>query len=123
MISEELAPYHPLRASSMNSSSCPQTILPDESVFMNSRKANLPTPSVSVKAMEGSCRLTASRNAGCSPVKLNSVANFFPLGLRVVYQHWRLDAVAKLSFGSVNFSGLVLTFCLVLPDRKRCLKN
>ena len=34
-----------------------------------------------------------------------------------------LDAVAKLSFGSVNFSGLVLTFCLVLPDRKRCLKN
>jgi hypothetical protein len=34
-----------------------------------------------------------------------------------------LEAIAKLSFGSVNFSDLVLTFCLVLPDRKRCLKN
>jgi hypothetical protein len=34
-----------------------------------------------------------------------------------------LEAVAKLSFGSVNFSDLVLTSCLVLPDRKQCLKN
>jgi len=36
---------------------------------------------------------------------------------------FHLDAVAKISFGSVNFSDLVLTSCLVLPDRKQCLKN
>ncbi|WP_220033103.1 hypothetical protein, partial [Paraburkholderia tropica] len=32
-----------------------------------------------------------------------------------------LEAVAKLNFRSVNFSELVLTSCLVLPDRTRCL--
>jgi len=34
-----------------------------------------------------------------------------------------LEAIAKLGLGAVNFSDLVLTSCLVLPDRKQCLKN
>ncbi|WP_418225310.1 DUF6527 family protein [Burkholderia pseudomallei] len=36
---------------------------------------------------------------------------------------WLLEAVAKLRIRSVNFFERVLTFCLVLPDRKRCAQN